>query len=357
MKQSGLNYGFNDRPKGSVTLVSALQWLIFIMLNNVFIPIVVANLYGLSARETAELVQRTIFVVGVASLMQVFWGHRLPIVEGVAGLWWSIFILVSENAKALGVDPRSLLPSLEGGLIIAGLFMVSVSLTPFFGRVKGLFTPVVTGTYLILLALQMSVSFLGKLMGAEKGAFDGKLFIVSLVTIAVTLVLSYKGKGAAKSFAALGGIGAGWIAYILLGIRPDTEPLPPLEGVFSLPQPFPWGFPRWDSGVIVASVITSLVLLSNLFASIDVLSSLQAGQVDPASGRRGGIFNGIGDILAGVFSTIGTTPFSIVVGFIHITGNAARIPFIIASFLMAIAGLLSPVGRLFTQIPVVLGTR
>lgn len=351
MTDRQLIYKLEDRLGFFASVGAALQWLVFMMLNTIFVPIVIGSVFKLSGIETAALIQRTIFLVGLGSLLQIGLGHRLPLVEGVAGLWWSVFILAAQSGAALGLAPHTLLPALSGGLILAGGLLILLSISPFFLQIERLFTPMVTGCYLILLSVQMSGSLLQGMLGVEQGTVDGRLFLTAFSTVFVIFLLSYKGKGLVKSLAPLGGILVGFVVHAILikGIS-----IPERSGLISIPIFFAWGIPRFEPGIILTSMITALILLTNLFASIEILKELQPEGISTLASKRGGIINGASDILAGLFSTIGTTPFSIAAGFIQITGNAARRPFLIASILMLVAGLFRPAGALFTAFPEVL---
>lgn len=355
MEKNSLVYHLEDKLSLPITFMSAVQWVIFIIINNIVIPIVIGNVFKLSPQETAELVQRTLLLAGATSLLQIFVGHRLPVFEGVASLWWSIFIVMAQNAVAAGIEPRLILPALEGGVIASGIALIVLGLTPLHKMIEKLFTPMITGSYIILLSMQMSMNFFGKMLGTETGGLDIKYSIVSVIVMAVMLILSYKGKGAVKSLSALIGIVIGWIVSILIGIENVAQPAAHTGSILSIPKIFAWGYPQFDPGIIITSILTAVVLLSNLFASMHVLNEIEPGSVNPSTGRGGIIFNGIGDILAGLFSNVGTSEYSVSVGFIQATGNAAKIPFIAASVFVFSIGFFNPIGRFFTTMPIVVG--
>ena len=63
------------------TFLSALQWALFILAGSLIVPISVATSYGLNGAEAIAFVQRTLFVLGFAGLLQAIFGHKLPIQE------------------------------------------------------------------------------------------------------------------------------------------------------------------------------------------------------------------------------------------------------------------------------------
>ena len=68
------------------TFLSALQWALFILAGSLIVPISVATSYGLDGAEAIAFVQRTLFVLGFAGLLQAIFGHKLPIQESYCTL-------------------------------------------------------------------------------------------------------------------------------------------------------------------------------------------------------------------------------------------------------------------------------
>ena len=88
MKERGKMNGEFTMRQG----IAGFQWMAFMVAGSIVAPIAIANLFGLSPEESAGFVQRTMFILGAAGLLQGLFGHRLPINEGPAGLWWA-FVL------------------------------------------------------------------------------------------------------------------------------------------------------------------------------------------------------------------------------------------------------------------------
>ena len=99
----------------------SMQWAFFILANIVVIPVSVGYAFGLSLPEIATLLQRTFFVIGVTSLLQGLFGHKLPLNESPAGLWWSLFLIYAGVVGAGDAEASTVLRSLEMGILIAGI--------------------------------------------------------------------------------------------------------------------------------------------------------------------------------------------------------------------------------------------
>ena len=150
-----MKYKLYDRPPLGVSLLTALQWLIVTLSSTVVVPIVIGDVYGLGAEQVGFFMQQTLFYVGLASLLQVLWGHQYPIMEGPAGLWWGIYLILAQIGISLGKNPQVIGQSFEFGLIIAGVIFIILGATKWIGRIQQWFTPITTGIYMTLLAISL----------------------------------------------------------------------------------------------------------------------------------------------------------------------------------------------------------
>lgn len=345
-----LLYNLDDRPPFNRTLVYSVQWLAFTLANSAVVPIVVGNALGLDQAGIAALAQRTFFFQAVASLLQVSLGHRLPIIEGPSSMWWGIFITLAAMAPGLGKPLGALRTDLELGVMLAGIILIVVGFTGLIGRALKLFTPAVTGSVLVLLGLQLSGTFVRGMLGiGSRGTIDLKSSLVSIFVVAVVILINLKAKGFVKSIAILIGTGAGWIAAYIAGVTSGVNWIH--QSTFALPQLFAWGPPTFDPGIVLTSVLTGLLVLSNLVASILAMERVLEIEVPKKSYDRGVAFTGFSDILAGLGATVGFVPYSAGAGMVSLTRVAARLPFVLFALVLMVLGLLPPVGTFLASIP------
>ncbi|MEI7027227.1 purine/pyrimidine permease [Paenibacillus sp. y28] len=309
-----------------------LQWFIFLLANSVALPIVIGSVFQLSADEIASLLQRTFFVVGVSSLLQGWIGHRLPLAEGPAGSWVSVFVMIAGTAVHKGQDMQEALQFIQGGLLTAGIVLLVLGLTGLMRRLLALFTPLVTGTFLFILALQLSGVFIKGMAGIQgnAGQPDYGTALIAFGVFFLVILISMKGFSWLKNYAVLTGILAGWAVFALLGKQPPG--FSSGGALLQLPEVWAWGMPRLESGVLIMSMLFTLTLVSN---SIAAVSAVQ--QVAPDSKLtlekaidRGGIGGGISHLLASTFSSVGIVPLPVSAGFIRLTQQSRRLPFLIA---------------------------
>lgn len=337
----GLNHG-----------IGALQWLVFLLANAVALPIVIGQVFHLSDPEITGLMQRTFFIVGASSFLQGWIGHKLPIVDGPAGTWLVVFIIMGETAVRTGGDVTETLRLLETGMLAVGALLILFGATGLVRRMLPLFTPLVSGVYLLLLALQVSGTFLQGMAGVSgtPPKADWISALLALVVFATVLFLSFRGKGWVKSYAVLIGILTGCLAFFVAGIWKHPAPA---DRMLQIPEMLAWGVPHWDTGMAASSILVVMILLSNTFASIAAMKQVQAGSpvLEPQELSRSSMVGGFSHLLSALFSTVGMVPLSGSAGFVRLTGQKSRLPFLLACLIMAGAAFLPGVIRLLTMLP------
>ncbi|MGG5252354.1 purine/pyrimidine permease [Neobacillus sp. SM06] len=329
--------------------IQGIQWAVFMLTNIVAVPVVVGAAFHMSPADISTFMQRMLFVTGAATLVQVFFGHRLPIVEGGAGMWWALFILL--GAMSAPTERGQLLQQLEFGLVSAGIFLVILSFLPIIGKIRNLFTPIVTGVYLILLVSQMSGSFFKSMLGVTStGHLDGRIAAISFIEVFIILMISLRANGIWRSMGPLIGIAAGWLLFHLFGLMPSSK-ISASAGWFVFPKIFSWGTPQFDFGIVLTSVITGVVLISNVIASILVIGMAIQKEIQPIEHQRGIFGNGISLVLSGLFSVVGVIPLSVAGGFISTTGIKEKNPFIIGAIIILVTGFFPSIGGFFSTLP------
>ncbi|MGB9826636.1 MAG: purine/pyrimidine permease, partial [Desulfofundulus sp.] len=92
-----------------------------------------------------------------------------------------------------------------------------------------------------------------------------------------------------------------------------------------------------------------------LVASILAMEKTVGRKVPRQAYDRGVVLTGAADIMAGVGATVGFVPFSAGAAMVGMTRVASRMPFILFAVMMAVLGLIPPVGAFLSSIPVPVG--
>jgi xanthine/uracil permease len=335
------------------TVFSSIQWSMFIMAGTIVAPLSIGFAFGMTQVETSELLQRTFFIIGLTCLLQALFGHKLPLHEGPAGLWWGVFLTFAGVSSA-GLSAFEVLRSLELGLLISGGLFIIVGSMKLVNVVKKVFTPIVTGTYLILLVAQLSGPFVKGILGIGYISSDvhGIVAVAAIATLILSVVLTKSRNQFLVSYSVLITLAFGWILFYILGITDTTSN--EVNALIKLPEVFAWGIPTFDLGVVLTAVLTMFLLLTNLIASIDVVKKVTE-QTKVVSYNRAGFIMGINQMLSGLFSTMGGVPVSTAAGFILTTKIKEKLPFVIGSAIILMLSFFPMVMTFFASCPVPVG--
>jgi xanthine/uracil permease len=336
--------------------LSAFQWVAFMVAGSIAAPIAIADLFQLSPAETAGFIQRTIFVLGAAGLIQALIGHKLPINEGPAGLWWGVFAIYAGFSGTLYSSHKEVLTVLQGGMIVSGIIFFILAATGLLRKLTSLFTPTITFIYLMLLILQLSGSFVKGMFGirGEGGALQPYVLIGSVLTILVALYLSGHKIKWMQQYSIILALLAGWLIFAVMGLGGQVNVS---STWFALPEIFVFGTPVFDTGVIITSVFITFLLTTNMIASIRVMEEVMKSQGHPAYERysKSGFASGINQLLGGVFSAIGSVPISGAAGFITATRMYSLLPFIGGCAIIIVISLVPKVMNVFASLPAPVG--
>ena len=121
-----------------------LQHVLAMFVGNVTVPLIIAAAINLPEAETIFFVQVTMFVAGIATLIQSLGigpiGARMPIVMGTSFGFVPVLIPVAQTHG---------LAAVFGAAFIGGLTMALVGL--FIRHIRFLFPPVVTGSFVLMI--------------------------------------------------------------------------------------------------------------------------------------------------------------------------------------------------------------
>ncbi|NYE05628.1 xanthine/uracil permease [Bacillus niacini] len=334
--------------------LSVFQWFIYLLANSIALPIVIGNVFQLSVAEISDLMQRTFFIVGLSSFIQGKFGHKYPIVDGPAGSWVSIFVIFASIGTQQGLTLEETLRTLEWGLIIAGLLLLLLGITKWVQHFLFLFSPIVTGTFLLILAIQLSAVFLKGMVlkDSDTGHMDVVSFILAIFTFFFIIVLSSKAKGWLKNYAILLGILAGWIVFLISGKGNQSVSILSTD-IIKLPEIFPWGLPIISGSVSVTAILFTFLLMSNTFAAITAAEEAIPNNKGQFRNRLnlGTCIGGVSHLFSAVFSTIAVVPLPATSGFVRLTKQYRIIPFLFACGIMVMISLFPSVVGLLASLP------
>lgn len=319
-------------------LAGGLQWAIFLIASSIAAPIAIASIFGMDTAETALFLQRTIFVLGIACLIQAFIGHRLPINEGPAGLWWGVFIVYAGLVGVLYSTAEESLQVLQSGLFYSGILFMVFAVTGVVDKLKRFFTPTVTFVYLLLLVLQISESIMKGLFGiaAEGDLLDVRVLVAAIAVILATFYFMAHRSAFISRYSVLLSIAFGWLLFWAIGKAPN---IPETGGSWmAFPDMLVFGPLVFDGGMLVTTLFLTILLIANMMASVRVMESLLKNAFSIQAEDRmkqASIASGLNHLLAGLFSSVGPVPISGAAGFVSATRTPGLRPFIVGGVIVA----------------------
>ncbi|WP_174615133.1 purine/pyrimidine permease [Virgibacillus ihumii] len=336
-------------------IFSSLQWALFILMSSVVVPIAIASSYGLHDIATIEFVQRTLFVLGLAGILQALFGHHMPVQEGPAGLWWGVFSLYAGLGVVLYGSHIETLRVLQYAFLLSGVIFILLSIFGLVEKLAKLFTPTIVGIYLILLVAQLSSSFFHGMFGLTGGqqTVQSNVLLLSIVIV----ILSYCIMKIPKigHYSVLFSIIFGWLLFSIFGL---AKPITTVNSYFKLPEIFAFGSPRIDPTMIIMVIVITLLLLANLLATVRVVQQVLERQhvtVETNRLKQTGMISGVNQLLGGLFSAIGAVPISGSAGFIETTNITSKKPFIIGSLIIVVISLFPPFTAFVASLPEAVG--
>src|ERR1700728_2074918 len=131
-------------------LLLGLQHVLVMYAGDIAVPLIVSEALHLPAAQTVVLINSSLLVAGVATLVQCLgvwkFGVRLPVMMGATFL--SVTPMIS-----MGLDPGIGLQGFYGAVLVSGA--LGILIAPTVGRHLGLFPPVVSGSVITLLGITL----------------------------------------------------------------------------------------------------------------------------------------------------------------------------------------------------------
>lgn len=311
-----MKYGLEDRPPGLDTLIFGLQWLA------VTIPtiIIIGNVLGFLNSEGSYIpyLQNLLIMVGTIMLVQVLWGHKLPLVIGPA----AVLLIGALASVEQGIG------AINSSIIIGGVILAIIAWSGVFKYVKKLFTSRVIIVILLLITFTLSPTII-YLITTSNGLSSSSNFIFA-ISLTLTVFMAHRLlKGLWKSTIPLWTMLVGSLAYY--GIFQITFPLNTDLTSLSLPIGLTYSLTVPDVGMVVAFLICFLALALNDLGSIQAVGSLLKADEMENRLKRGITLTGVGNVLAGILGVIGPVNYSMSPGVIAATGCASRFTLIPAA--------------------------
>ena len=333
-----LKFGIDDRPRFGQLMLYSLQWFVLA------IAVVTTSLF-IAVGSPAERVlyaQKVFALMGVTTIIQVFFGHRMPIVVGPAAvlLVGIITALASQGAQ---VDTDRIYTS----LIVGGALFAVIAAGSLLKHLQRIFTPRIVVVILMLIAMTLSPTIRNLIFPAgEEPRYAFGLWF-TLIGVFAMAIASHAARGVWKSTVIPAALVLGSVIYYLIyggfgeGFASYTES----EGPLLLPRL------KFDGGMIAAFFFCYVALLINDIGSIQSLGAMLETPDTDKRCRRGIGITGIMNMVAGALGIIGPVNYSMSPGVIASSSCASRYALLPAGIGLIVCACVPSLIALLSAIP------
>lgn len=353
-------FQLNGIPPLGMSVSLALQHLVAMIVGCVTPAIIIANALGLPQSERVLLIQVSLVMSAVTTLIELFpiggkLGSGLPVMFGI-----SFAYLPSMQAIVGGGGD---IATIAGAMVIGGIVAAVVGV--FVKKIRRFFPPIITGTVVFTIGLSLYPTAINYMAGGAGNTYEVVVlrkgltsalvhgswqnWAVAAFTLIVVMVMSNKGKGICKLAAILLGMIAGYIVAAVFGMVDLSEVRD--AAWFSLPKFMHFGIKFEFSACIALALLFAI----NAIQAIGDLTATTVGGLnrEPTDQElQGGIVTyGLTNVLSAFFGSLPTATYSQNVGIVTTNKVVNRVVFALAGGFLLLAGLIPKFSAILTTIP------
>ncbi len=381
-------FQLNGIPPLGMSVSLALQHLVAMIVGCVTPAIIIANALGLPQSERVLLIQVSLVMSAVTTLIELFpiggkLGSGLPVMFGISFAYLpsmqaivgggrdiatiaGAMVIGGIVAAVVGVfvkKIRRFFPPIITGTVVGGIVAVLVGI--FIKKIRRLFPPVITGTVVFTIGLSLYPTAINYMAGGTGNTYEVVVlrkgltsalvhgswqnWAVAAFTLIVVMVMSNKGKGICKLAAILLGMIAGYIVAAVFGMVDLSEVRD--AAWFSLPRFMHFGIKFEFSACIALALLFAI----NAIQAIGDLTATTVGGLnrEPTDQElQGGIVTyGLTNVLSAFFGSLPTATYSQNVGIVTTNKVVNRVVFALAGGFLLLAGLIPKFSAILTTIP------
>lgn len=342
-------------PWGQVVPLG-LQHVVAAIVGVVTPAILVANTCGIQGPDRTILIQMSLIISALATLLQLFpifhtIGAGLPVIMGVSFAYVPTLQSIGEGFQgAAAAGGYNVIRVILGAQLIGGI--VAIVFGIFLKYLRVLFPPVVTGTVIFTIGLSLYPTAVKYMAGGAGSPEFGqpRQWMVAIITLAVVVFVNYFTKGSLKLASILIGMVVGYVVAFCLGMINFTavseaswaQIIPPLH----------FGMPVFIPSACISMAIMYVV---NSVQAIGDLSSTTLGGLDREPTDKelsGGIMaNGLASVVGAFFGGLPTATYSQNVGIVVVNRVVNKVVFAFAAGVLLIAGFVPKFASVLTTIP------
>ncbi len=340
-------YGLDDKVPFLRSVVIGLQWAAVIVSSVIILGNIVVGIHFVDPLLQIMYLQKILFLCALTLLLQIFLGHRLPLVPGPAAVLF-IGVLSSQSSG---------MSAIYSSVMLGGAFIAGLAVTGLFRHLQPFFTANVVAVVLLLIAFTIAPTIQQLIIDKESGI--SPLFNMGFGTLLLFLLFFvYRFlSGVWRSTLIVWAMIAGSLSYDIL-FRPGPSArfldfgVPWFGGLF---QEMTLDI-SVQPGVLISFLFCFIALSINDLGSIQSLNEMLHLQDGERRITRGIFITGLANAASGFFGVIGPVNYTVSPGLIVATGCASRFTLVpTAVILLILAFMPAAVGVIASVPPVVIG--
>ncbi|KAJ6409448.1 hypothetical protein OIU84_009033 [Salix udensis] len=372
-----IDFCVSSSPPWPEAILLGFQHYLVMIGTSVIIASIVVPLMGGGNVEKAEVINTVIFVAGINTLLQSWFGTRLPVVIGgsYAFIIPTITTALStnnnnNNTNFMFLSPRQRfkqsMRAVQGALIVASFFQMIIGFLGFWRIFARYLSPLAAIPVVILTGLGFYAHGFPQLARCVEIGLPALLLLV-LISQYVPHMMKSRCSTYSR-YAVLLTVAVVWAYAAVLtavGAYNNKSPLTQLScrvdraGLISaapwirVPYPFQWGGPTFDAGDIFSMMGACFVaVVESTGAIIATYQYASATHLPPSVLSRGVGWLGIGTLIGGLFGTGNGSSVSVEnAGLVGLTRVGSRRVVQIAAGFMLLFSVLGKFGAVLASIP------
>ena len=307
----------DDKPGIGAMLLYGLQWLM------ICIPVVLTSTFVAPAGEVVFFTQKLFALCGFTIIVQVLFGHRLPLVAGPA----AVLLMGVIAAASQGHSASTIYPS----MIIGGAMVTLLAAVGAMKYIQKIFTPRIVAAIVILVSFTIAKPIVGLIFADSNHA---GLSLVSTVVGLIVMAWANKVlKGVWKSTVVILAMTLGSIFYYsMTGFPKEFKSDTVTSSLFLTDY-------NLDAGVIIAFVFCYIALLINQVGSVQSLGEMVEAPNMAQRQKRGLLITGVMNMICGATGALGPVDYSLSPGVVASTSCASRYTMLPAAVAMIVLAL------------------
>ena len=365
MSKNEVIYGLDDRPPIGRAVILAAQHVLTMFGATVAVPLLLQDGLRMQQQDVAILISSVMLCSGLATWIQVTFGSRLPIVQGISFSFLPAFLVIISAVGAGGLESggsafgATVMQYIAGAIILGAVFEIAIGFSGLVGWLRRLLSPVVIGPVIMLIGLALFQH------GAPKAGTDWPVSGLTIVLVILfSLVLSryhiiFKLLPILLTLVVV--VTLCWV-LTLTGVYTENDPsyvnLSAANSsawlrVYPAELVFPWGMPRFHVGFFVAVLAGYLASMIESYGDYHACSQMAGGEekLTPQQVSRGIGCEGIGCLLTGMLGGFASTSYSENIGLVGLTKVGSRYVVQIGALMLIVLGVFGKFGALAAAIP------